>query len=299
VLCIATRTDDNGRAFPGYETLSKDTGMTVRSVRRLLEQIPVNVVEIIPGGSVKGKPRRSTTYRILIPDHAHKGQDHAPDAHGAASRYKQDPAPDAHSSALDRAPDVHSQGNGGHVDTVHDRAHTRTPTVRVQATTVRVHDTDRAPDAHLTVLTENNSKEVTVVGAATSAAASHNGVVKEKDLHAKKEGTTEPVNLSLVGDIPNTPVTKKKKKKVAALSFDEVIAMYKDNPAYKGIDVAREAYKCRNYYEAKGKQFTRQKFVGWLGRIDPPITTNNRNSPVRGASDETRELLARKPARTL
>jgi hypothetical protein len=267
VLCVATRTDDNGRAFPGYETLSKDTGMTVRSVRRLLEQIPVNVVEIIPGGSVKGKPRRPTTYRILIPDHAHKGQDHAPDAHGAASKYKQDRAPDAHSSALDRAPDAHGTSNG-------DRAHTRTPTVRVQTTTVRVHDTDRAPDAHLTVLTESNTKEVT-----------------------DREKTQSR---------PSTP--KKEKGKSNALRLD-VRPTFEELAAFcASEDMEGEAAVIDDYWNAKGfitgktpiKDW--QAFVrNWKRRRDKFAANgnNNRNSPVRGPSDETRELLARKPARTL
>ena len=85
LLAIATRTDKEGVAYPGYECLARDTAMSIRSIRRLLERdpaelkggapaIPADELEIIPGGSQKGGKRRPTQYRILI-GQARPGED--------------------------------------------------------------------------------------------------------------------------------------------------------------------------------------------------------------------------------
>jgi helix-turn-helix protein len=205
VLCLATRADDNGLSFPGYETLSKDTGMKVRSLRRLLDQIPKDVVQITPGGSVKGQPRRPTKYRILIPDHA-------PDAQGSDGKKVLDRAPDAHSA--------HANGND-------DRARTVPTTVRVQSSTVRVQSLDRAPDAHLTVLTDSNSKEVTVISADAQVCSkealrantpekkgdpSTSRIEQKAALTAKNGEVTNKAGLSPLKLEMDTPVRGRKKK---------------------------------------------------------------------------------------
>ena len=46
LLTIATRTDDDGFAYPSLSCLAKDTGMTIRSVRRALAQIPADEIAI-------------------------------------------------------------------------------------------------------------------------------------------------------------------------------------------------------------------------------------------------------------
>jgi len=122
LLTIATRTDDEGYAYPSYGRLAKDTGMKIRSIRRLIErEIPKDEMEVIQGGSRKGQKRLATLYRVII-----KGDDCAPDAHSDSN----DCAPNAHS------PDGHDCAHTGtdcaHID--HDCAHTGTTTVRLTRT---------------------------------------------------------------------------------------------------------------------------------------------------------------------
>jgi hypothetical protein len=69
LLVIATRTDDEGCAFPSYKTLRNDTGLSTSSIQRALSEIPNTELEIIEkGSSEKGQRRRTTKYRILVPD---------------------------------------------------------------------------------------------------------------------------------------------------------------------------------------------------------------------------------------
>jgi hypothetical protein len=91
-------------------------------------------------------------------------------------------------------------------------------------------------------------------------------------------------------EVQAKPVKRGTSKKKAAPSYKEVIAMYKDDPTYEGIDVAKEAGKCLNYYRAKGKQFTEQKFVNWLNRAEKPITTSNQPNGHRTAEEAANEF---------
>jgi Helix-turn-helix domain len=69
LLVIATRTDDEGCAFPSYKILRGDTGLSTSSIQRALSEIPNTELEIIEKGrSEKGQQRRTTKYRILVPD---------------------------------------------------------------------------------------------------------------------------------------------------------------------------------------------------------------------------------------
>lgn len=69
LLDIATRADDEGFAFPSYKTLRNDTGMSTSSIQRALFEIPNTELEIVEkGSSEKGQQRRTTRYRILVPD---------------------------------------------------------------------------------------------------------------------------------------------------------------------------------------------------------------------------------------
>ncbi len=76
LFAIASRTDENGYAFPGYARLSRDTKLPIRTIARAIKEIPPNELVIIrPGRSEKGKKRQSATYRVEInqsatpPDH--------------------------------------------------------------------------------------------------------------------------------------------------------------------------------------------------------------------------------------
>ena len=77
LLVIAFKADNEGVAHLSYQRLAADTGMSIRSIRRLLfnenSPIPDDELELCPGGSNKGGKRRMTQYRIL--------KDHAPDVY--------------------------------------------------------------------------------------------------------------------------------------------------------------------------------------------------------------------------
>lgn len=79
---------------------------------------------------------------------------------------------------------------------------------------------------------------------------------------------------------------EKGRERHAVLADDAFIAELKLNLAYKGLDIDREAGKCRAWLltpRGAGKAFTRQRFVNWLNRADVPITISEpkRNPQVR------------------
>jgi len=144
LLAIATRTDTDGVAYPGYECLARDTAMSIRSIRRLLERdpaelkggapaIPADELEIIPGGSQKGGKRRPTQYRILI-GQARPGED---------KTMRRTRTVKGTTKNNDCAPDAHSKDNTDH-------PHTDTRPCASTYATVRLVSHDCAPDAHLT-----------------------------------------------------------------------------------------------------------------------------------------------------
>jgi hypothetical protein len=59
---LATQADNEGYAFPSYTCLAKDTGMTIRSVRRALKEIPADELVI----AQQGKSHRAALYRVII-----------------------------------------------------------------------------------------------------------------------------------------------------------------------------------------------------------------------------------------
>jgi hypothetical protein len=64
---IASRSDEEGLAWPNLDTLARDTRMSKRNVTRALKLIPADELEIIvKGGSPKGGERVRTLYRIRI-----------------------------------------------------------------------------------------------------------------------------------------------------------------------------------------------------------------------------------------
>ena len=153
LLAIATRTDKEGVAYPGYECLARETAMSIRSIRRLLERepadlkhgapaIPADELEIIPGGSEKGGKRRPTQYRILI-DQARPGEE---------KTMRRTRTVKGTTTNNDCAPDAHSKDNTDH-------AHTDTRPCASTHATVRLVSHECAPDAHLTELNKEKNKQ--------------------------------------------------------------------------------------------------------------------------------------------
>jgi hypothetical protein len=109
---IASRTDPDGYAFPGLSCLARDTKLSIRSVRRALNQIPCEELQIVVrGGSAKGQKKISTRYRVLLgaDDHAPNAQsNHAPNAQSQSDTVRQsasDHARTDHSTVRNGAPD--------------------------------------------------------------------------------------------------------------------------------------------------------------------------------------------------
>ena len=66
----------------------------------------------------------------------------------------------------------------------------------------------------------------------------------------------------------------------------ELIEALKNEPAYKGMDVAREVEKCRVWCEAKRKRFSKMRVVNWLNRSEAPLLDSSAN----GDDDEARRF---------
>jgi len=51
----------------------------------------------------------------------------------------------------------------------------------------------------------------------------------------------------------------------------EIVQSLRADPAYKGIDVPREAAKCRVWCDANRKSLSKRRLVNWLNRADAPL----------------------------
>lgn len=63
-------------------------------------------------------------------------------------------------------------------------------------------------------------------------------------------------------------------------SDDEFLKELGSNPAFVGIDIAREFGKCRAWCVANKKQCSRRRFVNWLNRAERPIHANGAEVPA-------------------
>lgn len=63
-------------------------------------------------------------------------------------------------------------------------------------------------------------------------------------------------------------------------SDDEFLKELGSNPAFVGIDIAREFGKCRAWCAANKKQCSRRRFVNWLNRAERPIHANGAEVPA-------------------
>jgi helix-turn-helix protein len=185
LLVIATRANNDGIAYPGYGCLARDTAMSIRSIRRLLERdpnhlegeapaIPADELEITPGGSEKGKKRRPTQYRILLGSNG----PNAKKTMRIARTVNEEPTEDNHSHSDNGncTPDTHREdGNTVRLTRIvkekNDCAHTDTRPCASVHTIVRVVSSDCAPDAQLTKLNSNENKGANTRARARESAA--------------------------------------------------------------------------------------------------------------------------------
>jgi hypothetical protein len=94
----------------------------------------------------------------------------------------------------------------------------------------------------------------------------------------KTEADTEAEARSQERHTPSQGVTNSKRlagaRPASKVSDDEWLASLKKDKAYQGIDVGREHAKMLRWCEVKHKSPSRQRFVNWLNRIDPPLSTS-------------------------
>ena len=80
---------------------------------------------------------------------------------------------------------------------------------------------------------------------------------------------------------PPAPAIKEKQKKQAKTDT-EIIAAYSSDIAYRGIDIATQLAKMRNWCAVNRKNPTERRFVNWLNRCDIPMELANIQSPRTG-----------------
>jgi uncharacterized protein YdaU (DUF1376 family) len=83
--------------------------------------------------------------------------------------------------------------------------------------------------------------------------------------------TPIPTNTLGAPAAPFAPTVKHKPKKPARTDA-EIVATYTNDAAYRGIDVAAQLSKMRNWCAVNGKEPTERRFVNWLNRCDQPLT---------------------------
>lgn len=128
-------------------------------------------------------------------------------------------------------------------------------------------------------------------------------VLRWHDRQAERQVNDEPTTTNKkerrerLKDIGDHDAPHQVKSTAGAVPASEVgeeawIDSLKSNPAYTGIDVAREHAKMVQWCEVSGKQPTRRRFINWLNRADKPMTCKssghdrNRNTANEGRADD-------------
>jgi hypothetical protein len=93
---------------------------------------------------------------------------------------------------------------------------------------------------------------------------------------AEKRALSTPVHKSPQSPpVDNVDTNRSKKQNTES----EWLASLASDPANAGVDVAREADKCRFWCNNNRRQFTRKTFVNWLLRADREIKAHGNNPP--------------------
>ena len=86
----------------------------------------------------------------------------------------------------------------------------------------------------------------------------------------RKESTTVH-NCPQESTLDNVDTSRSKKQKTEAKTESEWLASLASDPANAGIDVPKEADRCRFWCSNNRRQFTRRTFVNWLLRADRTV----------------------------
>jgi Helix-turn-helix domain len=63
LLTLATYADDNGECYPSHATLASNTGLSLRTIERVMKEIPADELQVVQKGKAAGRP---TVYRITV-----------------------------------------------------------------------------------------------------------------------------------------------------------------------------------------------------------------------------------------
>jgi len=76
----------------------------------------------------------------------------------------------------------------------------------------------------------------------------------------------------------------KRKTPLIRMSEEELIAEFSSDETYAGIDVPREAGKCRAWCKTNNKRFTARRFLNWLNKADRTLAHYGADSATRKAA---------------
>jgi hypothetical protein len=90
------------------------------------------------------------------------------------------------------------------------------------------------------------------------------------------EAAAPPPSFSLQADSGEPKTSKKKLKKSDAEWITELVT----SPAYRGIDVRREHAKALVWAAANKKTMSRRRFLNWINKCEPTMTSLGHNAPT-------------------
>jgi hypothetical protein len=82
LLTLATYVDDNGECYPSHKALARATGLSRRTIERVMKEIPANELQVVEKGKAAG---HSTKYRITVNSRHADGSQTLNSRHGDGS----------------------------------------------------------------------------------------------------------------------------------------------------------------------------------------------------------------------
>lgn len=98
---------------------------------------------------------------------------------------------------------------------------------------------------------------------------------------------------------PSVGEKPKREPKKPELTDEEWLLSLSQNPAYAGIDIARERGKAQAWCDANRRILSRQFFVNWLNRAEKPILPSAANTQQSASGRPTEEEAVANVRRTM
>lgn len=113
--------------------------------------------------------------------------------------------------------------------------------------------------------------------------------INRKEPEIKPEGTgsetadsDETKSFKLESETPDEKTSKPKRAKPQPITDDEWLSSLEQDDTYRGIDVRREFGKMKRWCEVKRKLPSRARFLNWLNRAEPAMTTADHDDRPTG-----------------